>query len=86
MHGLLLGTLPTIVGGQLNSLARDMQFKFPRPVFTGDTVRCEVVLRKWDPGGSRGLVEAELECVNQAQVTVVRGRAPGIVRILEKGG
>lgn len=80
VHGLLLGTLPTVVGGELNFLAREMTFEFLRPVFTGDTVRCEVVLTRWEPTGDRILVTAEWQCHNQDRAAVMRGRAAGIVR------
>jgi 3-hydroxybutyryl-CoA dehydratase len=58
VHGLLLGTLPTIVGGQLSFLAPEMSFEFLRPVFTGEPVRCDVVLTQWEPTGPRILVTA----------------------------
>ena len=80
VHGLLLGTLPTVIGGELNFLAREMTFEFLRPVFTGDTVRCDVVLTRWEPSGDRILVTAEWECLNQHRAAVMRGQAKGIVR------
>lgn len=83
VHGLLLGTLPTVVGGELNFLAREMTFEFLRPVFTGESVRCDVELTKWEAAGDKVLVEAKWECVNHEQVTVMRGRAAGIVRNAE---
>ena len=81
VHGLLLGTLPTTVGGQLNFLAREMNFEFIRPVFTGEAVLCEVVLTRWEPTGDRVLVSAEWVCYNQDRITVMRGGASGIVRM-----
>jgi 3-hydroxybutyryl-CoA dehydratase len=80
VHGLLLGTLPTMVGGELNFLAREMTFEFLRPVFTGEPVQCDVVLTKWEPAGDRILVEAEWKCTNRDQLSVMRGRAVGVVR------
>src|SRR5579875_3640971 len=41
VQGLLTATLPTKLGGDLNLLASSLSFEFRRPVFTGDTVRCE---------------------------------------------
>jgi 3-hydroxybutyryl-CoA dehydratase len=81
VHGLLLGTLPTMVGGELNFLAREMTFEFLRPVFTGEPIRCDVVLARWEPSGDRVLVAAEWECRNQDQEPVMRGSASGIVRL-----
>lgn len=80
VHGLLLGTLPTTVGGRPNFLARDMAFEFSRPVFTGERVRCDVHLTWWEPADGRIEVTAEWTCVNPDDVTVMRGRASGLVR------
>ncbi len=44
VHGLLTTTLPTKIGGDLNYIARQMVFEFLWPVFTGDTIRCEVTI------------------------------------------
>jgi 3-hydroxybutyryl-CoA dehydratase len=46
IQGLLTATLPTKVGGDNNVLARTMNFEFLRPVFTGDTIICEVKIEK----------------------------------------
>ena len=80
VHGLLMGTLPTMVGGQLNFLTREMTRELVRPVFTGKAVRCGVVLTRRDPSTDRIRLAAGWECVNDAHVTVMRGRASGIVR------
>lgn len=39
---LLTSTLPTKIDGDYNVLARKMDFEFLRPVFSGDTIRCDV--------------------------------------------
>ncbi len=80
VHGLLLGTLPTVVGGSFNFLAREMTFEFLRPVWTGQAVRCEVELTRWDESDDRVRVSAEWTCHTADDVTVMRGRASGIVR------
>lgn len=80
VHGLLLGTLPTILGGRMNFLAREITLEFLRPVFTGEPIRCDVVLTQWEPTGDRILVAAEWSCVNREQATVMRGRASGAIR------
>lgn len=47
VQGLLTATLPTKVGGDYNVMARHMNFEFFRPVFTGDTIKCEVEIEKY---------------------------------------
>ena len=80
VHGLLLGTLPTVVGGSFNFLAREISFEFLRPVWTGERVQCDVRLTQWEPADGRIRVSAEWTCRNPDNVTVMRGHASGIVR------
>src|SRR5258706_6570080 len=49
VHGLLTATVPTKIGGDMNFIAREMKFQFHRPVFAGDTVRCEVIVVEFAP-------------------------------------
>src|SRR5512143_1081546 len=44
VQGLLTATLPTKIGGDINFIARELTFQFQRPVFAGDTIRCEVTV------------------------------------------
>ena len=78
-HGLLTATLPTRVGGALDFLAREMHFEFLRPVWTGDTVRCEVTLTELSetPRGTR--LAAGILCRNQDGKEVLRGWTTGMV-------
>ena len=48
IQGLLTATLPTKVGGDYNVLARKMTFEFLRPVFTMDTICCEVKIEQFE--------------------------------------
>ncbi|MHB2018275.1 MAG: hotdog family protein [Candidatus Xenobia bacterium] len=80
VQGLLTATLPTRVGGQLNYLARHMDFNFVRPVFVGDTIRCAVTLQRYEPAADRIDVEARFECTNQHGKVVLTGATQGIIR------
>ncbi|MEF8776285.1 MAG: MaoC/PaaZ C-terminal domain-containing protein [Haloarculaceae archaeon] len=40
VQGLLTGSMLTEIGGDLEMLARSIEYHFLRPVYTGDTVRC----------------------------------------------
>ncbi len=44
-HGLLTATLPTKLGGDLNYIARTMEFEFLRPVYAGEELRCVGICR-----------------------------------------
>lgn len=47
-HGLLVGSLVTEIGGQLGWLATEMNFKFRKPVYFGDTIKCELTINDID--------------------------------------
>ncbi len=79
VHGLLVGALPTQIGGQLDYIARQMVFEFQKPVFTGDTVTATLTLTKVEPAQGKLRLSMDVSCVNQDGVEVVRGSSYGIV-------
>ena len=79
-HGLLTATLPTKIGGDVNFIAREMRFHFHRPVFAGDTVRCEVVILELEEAESYYHLKSAWNCRNQHGKEVMTGEATGIVR------
>ena len=80
VHGLLTATVPTKIGGDMNFIAREMKFQFHRPVFAGDTVRCEVTVAEFEPGEQYSNVRSDFVCRNQHGKEVMSGYAQGIVR------
>jgi 3-hydroxybutyryl-CoA dehydratase len=80
VHGLLTATVPTKIGGDMNFIAREMTFQFHRPVFAGDTVRCEVTIAEFEPGEQFTSVRSDFVCRNQHGKEVMTGYAQGIVR------
>lgn len=82
VQGLLTATLPTKVGGDHNVLARTMHFEFLRPVFTGDTINCEVTIEKYDKQEmNRMAITAAFSCTNQHAKEVLTGDFSGIIRL-----
>jgi 3-hydroxybutyryl-CoA dehydratase len=79
-HGLLTATLPTKIGGDINFIAREMRFLFHRPVFAGDTVRCEVEIVELEERGGYQELKSKWSCRNQHGKEVMSGEATGIVR------
>ena len=47
-HGLLVGSLLTEIGGQIGWLASEMNFRFKKPVYFGDTIECTLTITKID--------------------------------------
>ena len=80
VHGLLTATLPTKIGGDLNYIARQMVFEFLRPVFTGDTIRCEVTITQLEKLENRTNIAATWVCCNQQGKEVLAGHAYGIIQ------
>lgn len=82
IQGLLTATLPTKIGGDHNVLARTMNFEFIRPVFTGDTISCEVIIDQLEKQAKRTAIIASFLCRNQDEKEVLKGSFSGV--ILEK--
>src|ERR1043166_2838018 len=79
-HGLLTATLPTKIGGDLNLIAREMTFRFHRPVFVGDTIECVVTLTSAEQGDGFLSIVTEWKCINQHGKEVMTGGGSGIIR------
>jgi acyl dehydratase len=79
-HGLLTATLPTKIGGDMNFIARELNFRFHRPVFAGDTIDCEVELVELEPGELFTGVVTMWVCRNQHGKEVMTGEARGVIR------
>jgi 3-hydroxybutyryl-CoA dehydratase len=80
VHGLLTATLPTKLGGDMNYIAREMSFEFLRPVFAGETIRCETVITRLEQVEGRLQMSATYTCRNQKGKEVLRGSTSGIIR------
>lgn len=80
VQGLLTSTLPTKVGGDHNVLARTMNFEFLRPVFTGDTIICDVKIEKYErQENNRTAITASFLCKNQNEKEVLKGNFSGVI-------
>ena len=79
-HGLLTATLPTKIGGDLNLIAREMTFRFHRPVFAGDTIECVVTLTSAEQGDGFLNIVTEWKCTNQHGKEVMTGGGSGIIK------
>lgn len=73
-HGLLVASLITEIGGQLGWLATEMNLKFKKPVYMGDTVRCTLTIVEID---DKGVAEARVDLQNQEGVAVLEGLLVG---------
>jgi 3-hydroxybutyryl-CoA dehydratase len=80
VHGLFTASIGTKIGGDLHYIAREMNSEFLRPVFTGDTITCEVTVTEVEQ--KEGYKKVALASVyrNQHGKEVVVGTSRGIIR------
>ena len=80
VQGLLTATLPTKIGGDHNVLARTMTFEFLRPVFTDDTILCNVKIEQYEKQeNNRTAITASFRCKNQKDKEVLTGGFAGVI-------
>lgn len=67
--------------GDNNVLARNMNFEFIKPVFTGGTIICEVKIEKyeWQEDKIRTAIYASFSCENQNDQEVLKGHFSGVI-------
>lgn len=75
-HGLLVGGILTEVGGQIGWLASEMNFRFKRPVYFGDTIECTFTITEID---AHNRARAEAIYRNQDGVVVLEADLGGIL-------
>ena len=83
VHGLLTASIGTKVGEELHYIARELVSEFIRPVFTGDTITCELTLTNVEQMEGYKKVSIESVYRNQHEKTVLVGTSYGIIRIKE---
>ncbi len=78
-HGLLTASLLTEIGGQIGWLASGMDLRFKKPVYAGDTITCQWVIKEMD---DQGRATAAITMTNDEGALVleaeVRGVSPGM--------
>lgn len=80
VHGLLTASIGTKVGEELHYIARELVSEFIRPVFTGDTITCELTLTNVEQMEGYKKVSIESVYRNQHKKTVLVGTSYGIIR------
>ncbi|GAB6491051.1 maoC family protein [Bacillus sp. UMTAT18] len=80
VHGLLTASIGTKVGEELHYIARELVSEFIRPVFTGDTITCELTLTNVEQMEGYKKVSIESVYRNQDEKTVLVGTSYGVIR------
>ena len=81
VHGLLTAMLPTKLGGDLHYIAATMDFRFLRPVFTGDTITTTGTIANVERTDERVNLDLQFQCTNQHGKDVLTGRTTGFVPV-----
>lgn len=79
-HGLLVASLVTKVGGDLNYLARTMAFDFKKPTYSGDTLTCVATLCSLVEQRERLKCGFSFSITNQKGEVVMVGESAGMIR------
>jgi len=79
VHGLLLATLPTKLGGDLNFIASRMEFHFVSPAYENDIIECRARLEKIVEQKRRIKCEFSFKCMNQDSKVVMEGFSSGMI-------
>ena len=75
-HGLLVAGMISEIGGQMGWLASEMNFRFKKPVYFGDTILCTLTITSIV---AHGRAEAEAVLQNQDRKIVLEGSLKGIL-------
>jgi len=79
LHGLLTATMPTKLGGDIDFLARTMEFEFPRPAYTGVEITCETTMESVEEREDHTELEVSFVCETEHGEVVLRGHSEGVV-------
>jgi acyl dehydratase len=79
VHGLLTGSLLTDIGGDLELLARTMEFEFRRPVRTGERITCTWTVASVEERADRYTLENDVVFRDEGGETVATARVEGIL-------
>lgn len=78
-HGLLTVSLATQIGGQLDFIARRMDWTFCKPVWAGDTITAQVTISELTERRSGTGVRFDVVIANQDGETVATGDVYGVI-------
>lgn len=79
VQGLLTATLPTSIGSDNEVLASLMEFRFRRPVYTGQRITCQSTYETVVEHEDSYEFTSELVCENDDGETVLTGTVEGIM-------
>lgn len=79
LQGLLTGSMMTKIGGDMDYIARTMEYEFLRPVRTGERITCEWTVESREEREDRYALENRVVYRNEADEIVVDARTDGLI-------
>lgn len=78
-HGLLVATLPTKLGGDLNYIAAEMRFEFVKAVYENEIITCKAKVEKVIEQSRRFKCRFSFVCYNENNQPVLIGHTNGMI-------
>lgn len=78
-HGLLIATLPTKLGGDLNFIASAFEFAFVKAVYEGETITCIAKMDSLLEQAKRYKATLSFQCINERGDLVMEGTTKGMI-------
>lgn len=78
-QGLLVASLVTKLGGDMNYVARSMDFEMLQPVYEGERITGEVRVTALVKKPKRLKLAMDCTCVNEAGEAVIQGKSRGLI-------
>lgn len=79
VQGLLSGSLVTKIGGDLEYIARTIEFEFLKPVYTGESISCELTVTTVSEREDRYHVETDVVFRNETDDVVIDAHSRGVI-------
>lgn len=79
LQGLLSGSLMTKIGGDLNYVARTIEFEFLKPVRTGETLTCEWRVESRTDREDRYLLENDVVYRDESGEVIIDAGTTGLI-------
>lgn len=79
VQGLLSGSLMTTIGGDLEYIARTIAFEFLKPVYTGESICCELTVTTVTEREDRYHMETDVVFRNESDDVVIEASSSGLI-------
>ena len=79
VQGLLSGSIMTKIGGDLGYIARTLEYEFLKPVYTGESITCELTVSAVTEQDDRYQLENDVVFRNETDDIVIEAHSRGLI-------